>query len=337
VKRHKILLLLDGLGSGGAQYQMIQIANFLCFKYDVILLTYTDEDFFHSKLNSNVVHRKLRDKLSYFLVVLTYRRKVNVVLSFLDFPNFVNLMTAVFGSKSVYSERNGRTSLSSRNWRSLVLNSGGKVVYNNYRLFLKSSVKCAYYIPNMSYTSNCETSEDTRQDDALTFAVFASVSKVKNGVALIEAVKSMPKRIKGREIYFAWYGEVKEQRYAKEFFTAQEDVDNFTFMGPFKDLCEIKNSYDVGLLFSTYEGFSNSILDHLSLTKLVVIAPELGIGHGYDDVIFEMEDYSPINLQKGVEWTIDTINYGLDEGRFRTVLSDFSTEIVGSKWLEVLG
>ena len=54
----KIVFIISSLGSGGAERVVTNLANYFVSKYEVIILTLSDEDSFYP-LNKNVKHIKL--------------------------------------------------------------------------------------------------------------------------------------------------------------------------------------------------------------------------------------------------------------------------------------
>ena len=71
--------------------------------------------------------------------------------------------------------------------------------------------------------------------------------------------------------------------------------DKFKFYGKCKDLKKILNESDIGILSSSEEGFSNSILEYMA-KKLPVIATDVGgnsevVKHGYNGYIVKKGDY----------------------------------------------
>ena len=92
----RILCLIDSLGSGGAQRQMVNLAIALKKKgYDVSFLTYYPSSYFQTYLDSNGIPIVQLDCSSFFKRLINCRRiirrgKYDVVISFLEIPSLIN-------------------------------------------------------------------------------------------------------------------------------------------------------------------------------------------------------------------------------------------------------
>ncbi|MDQ6722963.1 MAG: hypothetical protein M3Z01_01680, partial [Thermoproteota archaeon] len=91
----KILCVIDSLGSGGAQRQMVNLA--LGFKQNghaVSFLIYHNEDFFKDLLDNANIHVEVIIETSYLKRLFKIRQyirngKYDAVLSFLEAANFI--------------------------------------------------------------------------------------------------------------------------------------------------------------------------------------------------------------------------------------------------------
>lgn len=324
------------MGSGGAQYQLMHLANFLSKTKTVFILSYTEETFFQEKLLPAVNQIIYTNKLAFFYGVLTHKKSSKAVISFLDFPNLINLLSVFVKTKTIYSERNGRPSLRRANWRSWPIWLGGMVVYNNFNLYEQSHAKIPIFIPNMRTSGRCgKIINNTKVSGILRVAVFASISRVKNPKTLLLMLEEIG-LVQGNRIIVNWFGEIKESDYAKEISDLIRESNNFNYQGPFRDLFALKDSYDVGLLFSDYEGFSNSILDHLTLGKPVIIAPGLNIGPELEELVYEMSERSIASLENSFRWALVTLDKGIDPRLFEKKLDSYSQSKIGKLWLELI-
>ena len=111
----RILCLIDSLGPGGAQRQLVGLATFLKERgYDVSVVTYHDNRFFADQLLTNgvpyVYLKKARKNLTRIWHVDRYIRKVkpNVVISYLETPSICACVAKLFNHKFklIVSERN---------------------------------------------------------------------------------------------------------------------------------------------------------------------------------------------------------------------------------------
>src|SRR6185312_15992024 len=91
----KILCVIDCLGSGGAQRQLVGLA--VAFKekgHDVTFLVYHEDNFFKATLDTAYISVILVQESNYWTRLLKMRRYIrhgqfDVVISFLDAANFI--------------------------------------------------------------------------------------------------------------------------------------------------------------------------------------------------------------------------------------------------------
>lgn len=90
-----ILCVIDTLGAGGAQRQIVELAKgFVRRGHDVEFLTYYPIPFFNSVLESEGIHIFCIEESNYLMRLLKMRRfirgrKYDAVLSFLEGANFI--------------------------------------------------------------------------------------------------------------------------------------------------------------------------------------------------------------------------------------------------------
>lgn len=112
----KILCVIDSLGSGGAQRQIVTLSKLLNDKgYDVSVLCYTNEYFFSEYLEKDDIPIHWVNKSNYIERIFSVRRFIrrgnyDAVISFLDVPNFLNCFAAIGGKswKVITSERSAK-------------------------------------------------------------------------------------------------------------------------------------------------------------------------------------------------------------------------------------
>ena len=113
-----ILLLIDNLGSGGAQRQIVTLGILLNnFQQNVTILTYSEGGFFKQDVQNNGINHYYCKASNLFSRILKVRKfirhgKYDVVISFMDVPNFLNNFAAIGGKswKVITSERSSNIS-----------------------------------------------------------------------------------------------------------------------------------------------------------------------------------------------------------------------------------
>ena len=87
----KIVCFIDSFNSGGAQKQMVMLANGLSKKNSFITLQYHDLNFFSKLLRKKIIRKKVltTNKLIRIIKIVSFFRKENpeVIISFLHGPN----------------------------------------------------------------------------------------------------------------------------------------------------------------------------------------------------------------------------------------------------------
>jgi hypothetical protein len=109
----RILLLIDNLGSGGAQKQIVTLARLLKeSNHSVEFLTYNEGDFFADSVKKENIFINKTVTSSYLSRIIQVRnfirkKKYDAVISFMDTPNFLNCISAIGGKswKVITSER----------------------------------------------------------------------------------------------------------------------------------------------------------------------------------------------------------------------------------------
>ena len=116
--KKKIGLLIDTMNSGGAQRVVSHLSNILGERYDVHVILFTNEyseyqcqgimHYLNISSHSGSLLTKvlLLNQRVNKLRTLIQKEKIECVISFLDSPNFVNLLANVKGCRKVISIRN---------------------------------------------------------------------------------------------------------------------------------------------------------------------------------------------------------------------------------------
>lgn len=200
----KILCVIDSLGSGGAQRQMVNLAcGFKSKGYCVELLTFYPKIVFFRQelLKAGVPIHDVNKKRGFSLNVvakllsLIKSKRFSVIISFLDAPNFYCELAKALSINNVnliVSERGCCISSPSRINRLAHL-LANKVVANSFNhgkwlrssIFLKNKIKVIY---NGYFIKKHSDESQSRTDGKFRFLVIGRIDEGKNGLRLIQAL-----------------------------------------------------------------------------------------------------------------------------------------------------
>jgi glycosyltransferase involved in cell wall biosynthesis len=144
----KVLLLIDNLGAGGAQTQILNLALYLNVKHNVTLFYYGTDDFNKYKVENtkvNIISFHKKTKIGWEIIWMVSKliktHKFDFVISFLDTPNFYSVISKILTFSKSYHIISYR---SKTNFKSL----------NFFRKFLL--VLCNFYADRIIFNSNHE-------------------------------------------------------------------------------------------------------------------------------------------------------------------------------------
>jgi glycosyltransferase involved in cell wall biosynthesis len=292
-----ILFVIDSLGSGGAQRQIVNLAcGFKAKGHDVELFIYHPElDFYRKIINeSGITVNEIYGvsgfslKVVQALALLLRKKKFEALISFLPSPNIYSILACLYcfaKVKLIVSERSSskgdatiiepilRRILYVKT-RSLTVNSYDhlvalkryfwlkrkiSVIYNGYSFSLKSK-----FIPNTS-------------GKKISFIVVGRNSVVKNGVRLLEALLLFANR-NGYVPNISWAG---RQELDHKSLSVRAEMDrliasNFLlqagwqWLGERSDIPQLLSNSDALIHVSLYEGLPNVICEAFIEYKPVI-------------------------------------------------------------------
>jgi len=272
----KILLLIDCLGSGGAQRQMVGLAKLLQDRgYQINVIYYHPIYFYRSFLEEHHIPNEYvagsENKIKrIFLITRAIRKfRPKVVISYLDSPNIIACLIKALGIKFrlIVSERNTSQGLScSEKTKFLLFRYADSIVTNSYtqERFINNN------FPNLGYKTKVITNfVDTdfffplnkEKREIIRILVVGRVSRQKNTLAFLQVIHILKRE--GFAFSVDWYGRVDDNTFTqcKAYIDSHQLDDVFTFHEPKNDIVNEYQQSDIFCLPSLYEGFPNVICE----------------------------------------------------------------------------
>lgn len=278
----RILCLIDSLGAGGAQRQIVGLASFLRDKgYDVEVVFYHKNLFYEDVLRkAGVPHtylKKAENNIALVPVLSKHIKKVqpDVVVAYLELPSMAACISSFFNHnfKLIVSERNTtqHTGIAER-IRFWMFRIADFVVPNAFAQadYIKSNfpklASKVVAIPNFVDLQYFLPPSRRIRNVVPEIIVAASIWSPKNTLGFIDAVALLKK--KGYKFHVSWYGLVSERSaYVEECFEKIRRLDVNDVISLKEKTSEIRDCYqkaDFFCLPSFYEGTPNVICEAMS-------------------------------------------------------------------------
>lgn len=277
----RILLIIENLGSGGAERQLCGLASMLTKAgFPCRLITYVENQFYEPYLCQHGVDYKfvpeLWNKKTRIFKAAKYVRqyKPDVVISFLPSVNKTMCLAKLFfKAKLVVSERNNNTCITRGDKIQFNLyrmadaivpnsNSQGKFISNNFP-FLSKKV---HPIINFVDVNRFVPVETPVHNDILRIVTVARYTQQKNVLTYLKAIRMV--KDMGLNVHFDWYGDKKHNaayfaEIEKEY--QQLDIaDYLTLHNPNQKIEEEYRNADIFCLPSLFEGYPNVVVEAMS-------------------------------------------------------------------------
>lgn len=287
-KMKKILCLIDGLGPGGAQRQLVGLAALLKGKgYDVLFAWYHKSDFFRDFLEDNHVNYKQIHASNIFqkfwgVKETTHNFKPDAIVSYIDGPNMAICLLRAMGLKStiIVSERavlqkidrHQRIKFFLYKWADYIVSNAQEQTELINRKFPSLQNK-TMTIRNFVDVSTFLPANIVKDTDDIQMLVIGRLAPQKNIIRFMEAVKKVQER--GVLLRVKWFGgnSFGHQEYINEVKTKHEEMnfgDTFQILPPTNDILLEYQSCDVFCLPSLFEGFPNVVCEAMSCGKPIL-------------------------------------------------------------------
>jgi len=282
----KFFFLAGSFNQGGAEYQLLALANLMQEKgHEVHILAITDYDFFKQFLvKRNLSFECLSNDFNSFKRVWIVSRRIrqfnpDVIISFMKIPALVSIIAKEISfvrSKLLLCERTAlikpfRDFFHFSFWHLadiVATNSVSKLRYLKEKFPYLS--KRVYLVSNVYDKQITNLSFDSIQKHSTTshfnFVYIGRISPEKNLHVLIDAIKLIVNQ--NIDCTLSIYGDNRNEKYFKRLLYLVETLnlkDRVLFKGPLPhdELRKVYLSTDLLCLLSEYEGFSNVIAEGL--------------------------------------------------------------------------
>lgn len=284
----RVLCLIDGLSSGGAERQLIGLTYLLkCRGYDVELCCYHKRVFYNELIKSYNIHTICLDakggKLSKLWAIRKHiiEGQFDCVIAYKDGATLSTCFLKMLGAKFklIVSERNTTQRMTQHEkikyW---LYRYADYIVPNSYsqEAFIKKHFpfleKKVFTITN--YTDiDCFVPVNREIKNKKEIVVVARISQQKNIIRFLRVVRQL-KNMR-LNFYIKWYGSVStnEEDYQEECMSLYQTLgisDMMVFHPAIKEIREVYQNADIFCLPSIYEGYSNVICEAMSCGKPIL-------------------------------------------------------------------
>jgi glycosyltransferase involved in cell wall biosynthesis len=284
-----VICLIDRLGFGGAERQMIGLAILLQKKNCIVdLVTYDYHDFMTDEIKNNNLNVKRRhasaNKLSKFLAFRNQvrKKKYDCMIAYKPGPAIIGCMLKLIGVnfRLIVSERNTTQFIGRKEKIQFQLYRMADYVIPNSQSqveFIKEHFPWLRKktIPITNFTdTNHFTAHYTHIGKTINILTVARVAEQKNVLRFLEAIEVLRKR--GiTHVHFDWYGGVQpgEEAYGNEVFKKVKNLQLeglICFHPATTEILDMYQNCDIFCLPSNYEGFPNVICEAMSCGKPIV-------------------------------------------------------------------
>ncbi len=357
----RILCVIDSLGSGGAQRQLVNLA--IGFKekgHNVSFLVYHRDEFYEQTLKENdiPIHEIIEPNyLKRLMKMCRYIREgnFNAVLCFLEAPTFICEIAGlpkrkwklVVGERSANPEILKSAKLRIYRWFHLLADHVVANSYENIKMVrrinpLLPKEKC-HVIYNIldSNVWKMQLNYIHFNNHKFNLLIAASISNTKNLHSLVEAVNLLPENYKNR-LKINWYGNIADFYY---FHKAQQEIEDykineiFSFFEPTHDIIRQMYLSDAIGLFSFYEGLPNVICEAMAIGKPIICSNVSDLPLLLNNRHLLIDPYSASSIAASLIYCMDQSIIKLnEEGKKNRLVAEecFDKEKIIEKYLSIM-
>lgn len=356
----KLLCVIDSLGSGGAQRQLVNLAvSFKKKGHDVDFLIYYKDNFYLDYLEKNKINVIQAIEGNYLKRILKMRKIIrsgqyDSILSFLEVPNLIcELASFPFKEwKLVVGERSANPKIffskKLKLYRKFHFFADAVVAnsFENINIVRKvnpalSSSKChvIYNMVDFDKWAPNRSEYIFRKNGKLKIVIAARHHYLKNLNVLVEAVHLLSHNEKD-QLHIEWYGRVEDHSYEDAVKKISEyGLDKiFFFHDPVPEINQIVNKADVVGLFSFYEGLPNTVCEGMVNSKPIIASNVSDVARLIDeDFIFNPEN--PVELSQLLEKILQMSKHELQQVGFQNrkkALELFDENFISDKYLDLM-
>lgn len=287
----KATLFITSLSSGGAEHQLVTLADLLHQRgYDVSIVTFSDiEDHYRvsSEISRFVIAKgknnilKLFSILKYFLLC-----KSDIVISFGQRENFLCLLTLFFNRKPIVisGERNvtQKKNMIETILVHLLYFRSNWIVPNSHTQGNYLSSKSTYISKKIKVITNYTNLKEYKysyhsHESVYKIGIFCRYNAQKNTERFALAIKKLKEKV-GNIFHIDWYGDImfKDKAFQPvyiKFCSLIKDYDIGDVLklhGKTNKVSELMEQYDAICLPSLFEGFSNTLSEAICCGKVCI-------------------------------------------------------------------